>query len=189
LYYWPQFIAERHALHLFAHLREDLVWEQSTVQVYGKRHRIPRLNAWYGEAGADYRYSGTSFTAKPWTEALLALRAQLHRELDCEFNSVLANYYRDGRDCMGFHADDEPELGAKPVIACLSLGASRPLRFRHKAGLAPSFNQTLLPGSLLVMAAGMQTHWQHALPKRAVAGPRISLTFRQVVTSADHNER
>ena len=186
LYYWPSYLATEKAAALLDSLREELAWEQSVIQVYGRAHRIPRLNAWYGDPDARYRYSGRQFMPQPWTDSLRALRDQLNNDLDARFNSVLANCYRDGQDTMGYHADDEPELGEAPAIACISLGAERALRFRHKARQVPSFNYTLHAGSLLVMAPGMQSHWQHGLPRRVSTGVRISLTFRQIVTPTDH---
>lgn len=139
-----------------------------------------------GDPLARYRYSGQVFVPHPWLPAMRSLCDALNAQLAVGFNSVLVNYYRNGTDVMGFHADNEPELGPDPTIACISLGAARDLRFRHGAGLAPSFNQLLDNGSLLVMGPGTQRHWLHGLPKRANAGPRISLTFRRVVTSIDH---
>ncbi|HLM54443.1 MAG TPA: alpha-ketoglutarate-dependent dioxygenase AlkB, partial [Pseudoxanthomonas sp.] len=98
------------------------------------------------------------------------------------FNSVLANLYRSGRDAMGWHSDDERELGPEPVIASLSLGAARRfvLKSRHDPTLKREF---VLPhGSLLVMAGQTQRHYRHCLPRTAKpTGERINLTFRQVL--------
>ena len=181
LTYFPNFLAPKQALAHFTELQQSLIWEQSTINLYGKSHKIPRLNAWYGEPGIRYRYSGASFEAKPWTPLLLSIRDNLVREHGLSLNSVLANYYRDGKDAMGWHADNEPELGFQPVIATVSLGSARTLRFRHNKREQASFGLDLAPGSLLIMAPGLQSEWQHSLPKRVNAGPRISLTFRQVV--------
>ncbi|MBB3168461.1 alpha-ketoglutarate-dependent dioxygenase AlkB family protein [Simiduia aestuariiviva] len=184
--YKPDYLAPEAALRLFEHCRSFLDWEQSLVMVYGKAHPIPRLNAWYGDDNISYQYSGTRFLAHAWTPELKSLCLSLNVQLDANFNSVLANFYRSGSDAMGWHSDDEPELGSAPVIACVSVGCERVLRFRHKQRAAPSFGMPLESGSLLVMGAGLQSHWQHSLPRRATAGPRISLTFRQVFKSVDH---
>jgi alkylated DNA repair dioxygenase AlkB len=102
------------------------------------------------------------------------------------FNSVLLNLYRNGRDSMGWHADDEPELGPAPAIASVSLGALRRFRLRPRAGLVHAPLSLDLPhGSLLLMRGPTQQHWQHALPKTArPVGPRLNLTFRWVAGPA-----
>ncbi|MDN3639625.1 alpha-ketoglutarate-dependent dioxygenase AlkB [Simiduia curdlanivorans] len=183
LIYIPDFLVPAQASSYFDQLRQSLAWEQSEIRLYGKSHKIPRLNAWYGEPGIHYRYSGTDFTAIPWTAELASIRDRLVDEYDLTLNSVLANYYRDGQDAMGWHADNEPELGAAPVIATVSLGAKRTLRLRHNRREQASFGVDLAPGSLLIMGPSLQGAWQHSLPRRVNTGPRVSLTFRQVVHS------
>lgn len=167
---------------LFASLSETLAWEQSIISLYGKPVKIPRLNAWYGDPGSRYQYSGTTFNPLPWTPVLLDLKGRIERQLGCRFNSVLANLYRDGRDGVSWHADTEPELGLNPVIASLSLGETRRflLKHRHDKSLA-RLSLNLTPGSLLVMAGATQHHWVHSVPKSTrELGPRINLTFRRV---------
>jgi alkylated DNA repair dioxygenase AlkB len=94
---------------------------------------------------------------------------------------VLLNLYRDGRDGMGWHADDEPELGRNPVIASVSLGAERRFCLRHRRRRDLKIDLPLPHGSLLCMSGATQHHWLHALPKtRRPAGERINLTLRQV---------
>lgn len=94
---------------------------------------------------------------------------------------MLANLYRDGRDGVGWHADNERELGPDPVVASISLGAPRRFRFRSK-DRTRQLDMMLEHGSLLLMAEGTQTAWEHCLPRstRAV-GTRVNLTFRRVV--------
>lgn len=180
LHYYPHFLTADAGLALFTALRDSLCWEQSRIKVYGREHPIPRLNAWYGDEGISYRYSGRQFDAHPWLPALQQARQRIAAVCPQAFNSVLANYYRDGNDCMGWHADNEPELGRAPVIAALSLGSSRCLRFRANRDHRQTLNLDLAAGSLLIMGTGVQQQWQHSLPRRARAGQRISLTFRQV---------
>ena len=134
------------------------------------------------EQGADLGKARTRFLPHPWLPELLPLRERLQRELGQPFNSVLANRYRDGRDAMGWHSDDEPELGPRPVIASLSLGGTRRFVFRHRHDPAKKFALELPHGSLLVMAGDTQANWRHALPRttRAVP-PRLNLTFRRIV--------
>ncbi|MCB1758391.1 MAG: alpha-ketoglutarate-dependent dioxygenase AlkB [Gammaproteobacteria bacterium] len=167
---------------LFARLRESLRWEQSEIRIAGRMVRIPRLNAWYGDRGSRYRYSGRLFEATPWSAELLQLRDLVERECDAGFNSVLANLYRDGGDSVAWHADDEPELGTDPTIASLSLGASRKFQLKHKSDRSiPRIDLELPDNSLLIMAGSLQHEWIHQLPKtRRPVGARINLTFRRI---------
>jgi len=165
---------------LLAELESTLAWHPTYIQLYGKRQLIPRLNAWYGDSGSSYRYSGAHFNPRPWTIALGQLRDQLEQETASRFNSVLANYYRDGRDSVAWHSDNEPELGPTPTIASLSIGAARDFVLRHKQSRR-QVRVTLQSGDLLIMAGQLQRCWQHQLPKTAqVVGPRINLTYRRV---------
>ena len=181
--WFPQFISC--GQEYFETLRNELPWRSEKIQIFGRSMPIPRLQSWHGEREAKYRYSQLDLTPEPWTKTLLEIRERLrqHRP-DVEFNSVLANLYRDGRDSMGWHSDDEPELGPEPVIASLSFGATRPFRFRHKTRreLKP-ISLDLPSGSLLWMEGKTQEQWLHCLPKRTGKndpGPRINLTFRQI---------
>ena len=159
-------------------LFSELDWRQDTGRIVGREVRLPRLTAWYGDAG--YRYSGIDNPPTPWLPILLALKATAEDLAGTSFNSVLANLYRDGQDSMGWHSDDERSLGENPVIASLSFGAVRRFRLKHKTEpLAIALE--LSPGSCLVMAGPLQHHWRHALPKtKKPVGPRVNLTFRLV---------
>jgi alkylated DNA repair dioxygenase AlkB len=157
-------------------------WEVHRIRLFGRWHDSPRRSCWIGDPGASYRYSGADFSPRPWPAALDAVRARLAAELGGPFNSVLANLYRDGRDAMGWHADDEPELGEAPVIASLSLGQPRRFLLRHRTRPAQRMALELPHGSLLVMRGTTQAHYRHALPRSLrVQGPRINLTFRRVL--------
>ncbi|WP_170843603.1 alpha-ketoglutarate-dependent dioxygenase AlkB [Luteibacter sp. UNCMF331Sha3.1] len=165
---------------LLAHLLASLPWEVHRIRMFGRVVDSPRLSAWMGDEGAVYRYSGTRFVPHPWIPELLALRDRVAAACGVPFNSVLANLYRDGADRMGWHSDDEPELGAQPVIASVSLGAERTFRFRAKAGGEPTAI-ALTHGSLLTMAGDTQRLYKHELPPRKrVSDPRINLTFRHI---------
>lgn len=163
-------------------LIDGIHWRQEYITLFGKTHKQPRLVAWYGDRNAVYTYSGKAYTPRPWTEELLRLRDLVEVAAASRFNSVLLNYYRDGRDAMGLHADDEPELGPEPVIASLSLGATRKLYFQHR--FRRDLDTVTLPlqsGSLLVMGGQTQRYWKHGLRKTSRAcEPRINLTFRYV---------
>ncbi len=169
--------------------------EQLTI--LGRSVPTPRLTAWHGDPGCAYRYSGRLFEPAPFTSELTALRAALHEALGADFNSVLANLYRDGRDAMGWHADDEPELGpAAPddvLIASLSLGATRRFAMRHRRRAGEPGHRhvfALADGDLLVMGGTTQRRWQHCVPRTALpVGPRLNLTFRIRRTALSRTDR
>lgn len=165
---------------LFAELRRSVPWEQRTLQMFGRTVMQPRLTAWYGDPGAEYAYSGLHYTPLAWSEPLRRVRERVERTCAHRFNSVLLNFYRDGNDSVGFHADREPELGTNPVIASVSLGEARPFVLKHRRRKNSKVQLVLPSGSLLLMAGTTQHHYVHALPKRRGAGPRINLTFRWV---------
>ncbi|WJG09009.1 alpha-ketoglutarate-dependent dioxygenase AlkB [Aliiglaciecola sp. LCG003] len=178
--YWPSFIDSAQALRLYQKLRDSLSWQQDFIRMYGKQVKIPRLQSWYGDEDAHYRYSGLSMQPQPWTGELRDLRLQVEQACDAQFNSVLANWYRDGQDSMGWHADDEAELGKHPLIASVTLGQTRDFDFRHKQS-GKKVRIPLLSGSLLVMGGCTQEFWQHGISKGAGAlDGRINLTFRKI---------
>ena len=177
--YDPDWLGSEAASALFEALRAALPWERHRITVYGRSLEAPRLSCWVGDAA--YTYSGTRFEPHPWPTALAPVRERLEDELHAGFNSVLANLYRDGNDRLGFHRDSEPELGPEPLIASVSLGATRRFRLREREGRG-SYGIDLEHGSLLVMAGATQRNWLHAVPQTArVVGPRINLTFRRVL--------
>ena len=169
---------------LMAGLLEQVPWEVHRIRLFGREVASPRLSCWIGDADAAYRYSGTRFQPRPWLPALAALRDRLASELAQPFNSVLANRYRSGADAMGWHSDDERELGPGPLIASVSLGATRRFLLRHRGDPAQRLALDLEQGSLLLMGGQTQQYWKHALPRTArPVGERINLTFRQVLPS------
>jgi len=177
LLYDPAFLPLADADSLFAHLRDTVPWKQE-----GRPPRMfPRLTAWYANPGVTYSYSGVTHQAVPWTPELLDVKQRAEAAADATWNSLLLNFYRDGRDSIGFHADDESELGTNPVIGSISLGAERRFVLKHPAsGETLEFN--LPHGSLLVMGGTSQHHWRHGVPKtRKPVGPRINLTFRRIL--------
>jgi len=167
---------------LFEQLKENLEWDQSRIRMAGRLIPIPRLNAWYGDEDAEYRYSGTRFRALPWIDPLIRIRRLVEQRCGRRFNSVLANLYRDGQDSVAWHADDEPELGQDPFIASLSLGQVRRFQLKHRRDRSISRIDLDLPdNSMLLMGGSLQHHWIHQVPKtRKIVGPRINLTFRWV---------
>ena len=181
--YIPSFISADEADNHFTGLIEETPWEHRHIVLFGKEVLQPRLACWYGDHA--YSYSGIRLESRAWTERLRLLRDHCSVASGVEFNSCLVNLYRDGRDSMGWHADDEPELGREPVIASLSLGDTRVFRMRHKE-TKTVVEVSLDHGSLLVMSGLMQQCWVHEIPKtKKPVGQRINLTFRTIVTDAD----
>lgn len=162
-----------------ARLLQETPWREESVLVYGKRHLQPRLSAWYGDA--PYIYSGLRLEPLAWTPLLLAIRAAVEAVCGHRFNSVLLNRYRNGRDSMGMHSDDEPELGSEPVIASLSYGTTRTFILRHKRDKR-TLRLPLTDGSLLLMSGPLQRYWLHGINKSdRPMGERLNLTFRYIV--------
>ena len=177
----PAWLPGAEAERLCAALHAGLPWEVHRLRLFGREVASRRLSCWIGDPNAVYAYSGSRFLPRPWPAVLQPVRARLERELGCAFNSVLANLYRDGQDAMGWHSDDEPELGPAPVIASLSLGAPRRFVLKSRRGPPRRLAIALAPGSLLVMAGATQRDFRHALPRTArPVAARINLTFRQV---------
>jgi alkylated DNA repair dioxygenase AlkB len=178
---FPHFLSGQEADQTYACLAKEIQWEQKPIRMFGKLVPQPRLTAWYGDEGISYRYSGLTQTSLPWHPALESLRRKVEIACDTEFNSVLLNWYRDGRDSMGWHRDNEKELGNEPTIASLSLGEAREFQFRNQNNTREKISVALPHGSLLFMRGAVQENWAHCLPKRAgnLHG-RINLTFRFV---------
>lgn len=176
-----RWLAEADADRLLCALRESIPWEVHRIRLFGREHDSPRLSCWIGDPGTGYRYSGTYFEPHPWPPGLARLRERLDAELGIGFNSVLANLYRDGRDCMGWHSDDEAELGLAPLIASVSLGATRRFVLKHRGEAQCKLEIALPHGSLLVMSGATQRNYRHALPRTAKpVEERINLTFRRI---------
>jgi alkylated DNA repair dioxygenase AlkB len=182
LHFDPTFLSAARADALFRQLRQEVAWEVHRIRLFGREVDSPRLSCWIGDAGASYVYSKTKFEPRPWSPSLQNLRKEIERAAGAHFNSVLANLYRDGRDGMGWHSDDEPELGDAPVIASLSLGATRRFSLKHRHVRAENFTLELPAGSLLLMRGDTQKNYRHALPKTArPVAERINLTLRRIV--------
>lgn len=165
---------------LFDTLWSEIRWERHRVRIRGREVDCPRLSAWQGDA--TYSYSGLTLRPAPWTASVAAVRRRVEAAAGDAFNSVLANLYRDGADRLGWHADDEPELGPAPVIASASFGAPRRFLLRPKRRGGASVPIVLEPGSLLVMRGPTQRNWLHSIPPtRRPVGARINLTFRSIL--------
>lgn len=165
---------------LFSALHRSIPWEHDEVFLFGKKIVTARQVAWFGDQGCRYTYSGKTHHALPWTPELLSIKEAVEALTDTSFNSCLANLYHEGEQGMGWHQDNEKELGPNPTIASVSFGAQRRFDFRHKES-REKISVHLEHGSLLVMSGSTQTHWQHQLPKtKKISTPRINLTFRTI---------
>ena len=170
---------------LFYNLVTELPWQEDIVTLFGKTHVTTRQIVWMGDSDIDYQYSGHTRQTIPWTDTVFHVKQHVEQQLlilgiDVNFNSCLLNYYPSGEDGMGYHADDERELGEQPVIASLSLGATRKFVFKHKK-TQDKVELYLESGQLIVMHGDTQSFWKHSITKtKKVATGRISLTFRQI---------
>lgn len=180
VFYRPGWLPSDLAQALFAQLLAQTAWEQPVYNFHGQDVPMPRQVAWHSATGARYAYSGIRHTPSAWSESLADLQARLLATTGAAFNHVLINRYRSGRDSVAWHSDDEREL--RPLIASVSLGATRRFSFKPKAGGAIT-SLDLEPGSLLIMGGATQRTYLHQIPKTTKpVGERINLTFRQMVT-------
>nr|WP_315199157.1 alpha-ketoglutarate-dependent dioxygenase AlkB [uncultured Flavobacterium sp.] len=179
--YFPNFLSKEKANSLFHELLENTPWQQDEITVYGKKHLQPRLTALYGNEGKPYSYSNIIMQPHFWTLSLQKIKSLVESVSETNFTTVLLNYYRDGNDGNGWHADNEKELGINPIIASLSLGAERNFQLKHNLDLSQKKNIILENGSLLLMKGTTQHFWKHQVPKTAkLIGSRINLTFRVI---------
>ena len=164
----------------FNKLMSELIWRNDKIKMFGKEYEQARRVAWHGDIGVSYKYSNILLEAKGWTKSLEEIKKKIKIDFGIQFNSVLVNLYRDGRDHMSYHQDNEKELGFEPIIFSISFGAARDFYFKHtKTGEVVKLN--LCDGDLLVMQGDCQTYWKHSLPKRLKMNePRLNLTFRTI---------
>ena len=165
------------------YLTNDIKWKREKIRMWGREIVTKKRIAWYADEGKSYTYSGSTFYPVQWDEVLLEIKKQVEQHIRFQFNSVLLNEYKSGEVGMGWHSDDEKELGIDPIIASLSFGANRDFIFKHKTD--KSFEKIkihLKSGSLLIMSGSTQHYWKHSLPKRLkVRDPRVNLTFRKIL--------
>lgn len=179
VFYYPAFFSKEESDIFFEHLKNDIPWQQEPIKIYGKEVMQPRLTAWYGDEGKSYSYSGITMQPKPWTAFLLQIKNKTEAKANVEFNSALLNFYRDGKDSMGWHRDNEKELGTNPVIASVSFGTARKFSLRNYKDKTITRSFELTHGSLLLMQGQTQHHWEHQVPKTSrLISERINITFR-----------
>ena len=164
-------------------LTQSVFWRREKIKMWGKEIVTKRRIAWYADDGKSYTYSGSTFFPSRWNDVLLQLKEKVENYSEIKFNSVLLNEYPNGEVGMGWHSDDEKELGTDPIIASLSFGANRDFIFKHKTDRSiENVKLHLRSGSLLLMLGSTQHYWKHSLPKRLkVKEPRINLTFRNII--------
>lgn len=184
VYYYSDFFNKEESDKLFKALKANIQWEQKTIKFYGKELNVPRLTAWYGDIDKPYTYSGIVNNSHQWTPELLQIKNRIEAVAGVQFNSVLLNLYRDGNDSVGWHCDDEKELGINPVIASVSFGETRTFKFRNLADKKLVEKVELSNGSFVLMTGETQHKWEHTIPKvttkTRTIGERINLTFRVI---------
>ena len=178
---WEDFLNQKDADSWFEHFYSTVQWRSEQVKVFGKVYDQPRLTALYADEERSYTYAGLTLEAFSFTEKMERLKSDIEDITRHRFNSCLFNLYRNEKDSNGWHADDEPELGSQPVIASLSLGATRRFHIKHKRDKTLKRTIDLTHGSLLLMAGASQKDFKHQLPKtQSPKAPRINLTFRYI---------
>ena len=178
--YDRDFIESNEALRLFNQMKSKFPWEKNQIKLFGKTYDVPRTEAYFADPGMSYGYSGKKLTLNPWNKIVLGLKTKIEHQTGHSFNACLANFYRNGNDSNGLHADNEVELGKNPVIASLSFGATRKFRLKHNQ-TKEVVNYELTNGSLLIMSGECQHYWKHEVPKqKKIQEGRINLTFRRI---------
>lgn len=176
--YYPSFFENEKANDLFLALQKDIPWQQDEIVVFGKKHPQPRLTSLFGNEGKPYKYSNIIMQPNPWIALIMYIKNEVEKEISANFTTVLLNYYRNGQDSNGWHADNEKELGRNPIIASVSFGAERNFQLKHNKLNCKQYI-ILEHGSLLIMQGTTQHFWKHQIPKTTkIVGPRINLTFR-----------
>lgn len=184
-----KFFEKKESDDFFETLLNEIDWRQDKMKMYGKEINLPRKTAWYGDENKSYTFSGIHLEPKPWTPTLLKIKKRIEEIAQVDFNSVLLNLYRDGKDGISWHTDAEPELGKNPVIGSVSFGATRKFMLRHKENKDLKEEIELTHGSFLLMAGQTQHFWQHQIPKTSKKiDSRINLTFRVIINSISRIE-
>ncbi|MEP7144507.1 MAG: alpha-ketoglutarate-dependent dioxygenase AlkB [Ferruginibacter sp.] len=179
---YPGFFSPAESGLFLSILRDEIKWKQEPIKIYGKEIMQPRLTAWYGDADKKYSYSGITMQPRQWIPSLLEIKEKIETVAGVQFTSALLNFYRNGKDSMGWHRDNEKELGINPVIGSVSFGATRTFQFRNYNKKKSVISIDLTHGSFLLMKGETQHHWEHQLPKtNKKIGHRINITFRVIV--------
>ncbi len=179
IWYYPSFFSREESGYYFHKLLKTTAWQQDDITVFGKTYKQPRLTALYANNEKTYSYSNIIMYPHLFTNELLDIKHKIETVIDKNFTTCLLNLYRDGQDSNGWHADNEKELGKKPVIASVSFGANRMFHLKHRYDKNLKRKLVLETGTLLVMKGETQHYWLHQIPKtKKKVEARINLTFR-----------
>ena len=179
--FFPNFFNRQDSDRLYRHLRDETLWQQDQIKYFGKMIDLPRKTAWYGDTDKPYTYSGIPMKPHPWTNDLHEIKQKIETKANVSFSSVLLNLYRDGKDSVAWHCDDERELGINPVIGSVSFGETRTFKLRHLEDKSLVVKIELTHGSFVLMRGETQHKWEHEIPKTSKKlTPRINLTFRVI---------
>ena len=182
LNYYPTFFAEELANNFYEKIYTETHWKHESIVIFNRKILQPRLTALYGNDGKPYGYSGIVMQPQPFSPTLMFIKNEIEQLTNLRFTTVLLNLYRDGNDSMGWHSDNEKELGNNPIIASVSLGATRKFQLKHQTKIEIKKDINLSNGSLLLMEDGFQKHYKHQIPKtKQSVLPRINLTFRTIL--------
>lgn len=177
--YYPNFFSKNESGLFFKNLLAETSWQQDEIKLFGKTYDQPRLTALYANNDKPYTYSNLTMHPHKFTTNLLQIKSKVELQTQLQFTTCLLNLYRDGADSNGWHADNEKSLGKHPVIASVSLGASRIFHLKHRHDKSLKHKLLLEPGSLLIMKGKTQEYWLHQIPKtKKKVESRINLTFR-----------
>lgn len=180
--YYPSLFSQEESDQIMSDLIKNIEWKQEPIWMFGKKIMQPRLTALYGDPNVAYGYSGIIMKVYPWNEILQTIKAKVEALSNTDFTHVLLNYYRNGQDSMGWHRDNEKNLGENPTIASVSFGVSREFQLRKYETKKDKKSILLTHGSLLMMQGETQHFWEHQIPKsKKINNPRINLTFRKVL--------
>lgn len=178
--YLPNFFSRAESDHYFQKFKNNILWKQESMNMYGKQVLFPRLTSWYGDSDKPYSFSGITLEPNPWNTELLEIKKRIETITKTNFNSVLLNQYRNGNDSISWHTDAEKELGSNPIIGSVNFGATRKFQLRH-IQTKQQIELQLAHGSLLIMRGELQHFWQHQVPKTTkIVTERINLTFRVI---------
>ena len=180
--FYPHFFSKVLSDQYFELLKNEVNWKQEPIKMFGKLIMQPRLTAWYGDVDKSYSYSGITMNPQHWTPTLLAIKQSIETVSKVNFTSALLNFYRDGRDSMGWHRDNEKELGINPVIGSVSFGCTRNFQLRNYKQKKIVTSIALNHGSYLLMKGTTQHNWEHQIPKTTkILDGRINITFRVLI--------
>jgi len=178
--FYPHFFSREESDDFLEKLMNTIKWQRDYISLYGRQIPIPRQTAWYGDEDRSYTYSRIRMLPKAWNDTLLKIKQRVENVTKIQYNSVLVNLYRDGKDGVAWHSDDEPELGDTPIIGSVSFGGERRFMLKPKNKTLQEKHEILLNhGSFLLMTGTTQKHWLHQIPKTSKkVEQRINLTFR-----------